>query len=269
MLSDVYSNLSNAHSDILSALGNISVTLTASDISDIASAVVANLPGLNASDISDIASAVDAALASRLSDILSAAVQTNSRVLLNQSRISDIQSFLSDMSSDLLSYLGTTGVQLNASTMSDLRSAITAGGAGGLTASDIASVVYGLLVSDLSDTLSAARQGVSRLALVQSTASDIQSYLAGISGMMSDTQSMLSDFQSDFGSRFPATIPELTTDPGATPSWAQAEALQFMWLRNNSKSTSTKRFLRNNAGTTVLSATHGDDGTSYVQGKLG
>lgn len=355
------SQLSDLASDLKSAIGNVSVTLTASDISDIASAVVANLPGLNASDISDIASAIDAALASRLSDILSAAqqtnsrvlltqsrvsdvqsflsnmesdllslltttgvqlnastlsdlrsaitaggggagvtasdisdiasavrallvsdlsdiysaaTQTNSRVLLTQSRVSDIQSFLSDMQSDLLSVLGTTGVQLNASTLSDLRSAITAGGGGGGTVtasdiSDIASAVYALLASDLSDTLSAARQGVSRVLLVQSLVSDIQSYLVGMSGMLSDTYSAVSNLQSDFDSRFPATIPELTADPGATPTWAQAEAIQFMWLRNNSKTTSSKRFLRNSAGTTVLSATHGDDGTSYVQGKLG
>src|SRR3990167_5370578 len=72
------SQLSDVHSDLRSQIGGITVTVSASDISD-------------------IASAVDAILASRLSDILSAAVQTNSRVLLNQSRISDVYSLLSDL----------------------------------------------------------------------------------------------------------------------------------------------------------------------------
>jgi hypothetical protein len=276
LASDVYSLLSDTNSDLRSLLTTTGVQLNASMLSDLRSAITAGGGGggITASDISDIASAVDAALASRLSDILSAAQQTNSRVLLTQSRVSDVQSFLSDMSSDLLSLLGTTGVQLNASTLSDLRSAITAGGGGGggVTASDIsdiASAVVALLASDLSDTLSATRQGVSKLVVIQSQASDIQSYLAGMSGVLSDTYSLLSDFQSDFASRFPAAIPELTGDPGATPTWAQAEALQFMWLRNNSKTTTTKRYLRNNAGTTVLSGVHSDDGTSYLQGKLG
>ena len=393
MLSDMYSDfqsrvpkrvatdsqLSNVHSDIISNLANISVTLTASDISDIASAVIANLPGLNASDISDIASAVDvilssrlsdilsaaqqgnsrvlvvqsmtsdvysllsdansdlrslmtttgvqlnastmsdirsaiadggitasgisdiasavyAALVSNLSDILSAAQQGNSRILLTQSMTSDVYSMLSNLNSDLLSLLTTTGVQLNASTMSDLRSAIVDGGVTASSISDIASAVRAILVSDLSDILSAAQQANSRALVIQSQTSDIYSLLSDVSsdlGVMSgvlsdaysglqqvnsrvlvnqsqvsDIYSLLSGLESDIQSRFPATIPELTTDPGATPTWAQAEAMQFMWLKNNTKSTSTKRFLRNNAGTTVLSATIGDDGTSFVQGKL-
>ena len=49
----------------------------------------------------------------------------------------------------------------------------------------------------------------------------------------------------------------------------EAEALQFMWLKESSKSTQTKRFLRNAAGAIVLSATTARDANSYVQGKLG
>jgi hypothetical protein len=269
--SNIYSLLSDAYSDLLSVLGTTGVQLNASTLSDLRSAITATTFTLGASDLSDIASAVRAILVSDLSDILSAAVQGNSRALVIQSHASNIYSLLSDAHSDLLSVLGTTGVQLNASVMSDLRSAITATtftlSASDL--SDIASAVRGTLASDLSDILSAAQQANSRALVIQSHASNIYSLLDGVASTVSDTYSTLSAFESDFQSRFPATIPELASDPGATPTWAQANALQYMWLKNNSKSTNAKRFLRNAAGTTVLSATMSDDTVSFVQGKLG
>lgn len=357
-------------SDLRSAIAGVTVNLTTSDISDIASAVAAAVTTINASDISDIASAVKAALASDLSDILSAAVQTNSRVLLSKSVISDTYSMLSDMysdfqsrvpkavatqsqvsdlASDLRSFMTVmsgiqsdiyslvgAGVALDASTMSDLRSAIVAGGTGTLTVSDISDIasavwanvvgaqvnsrlllaksslsdIYSSLsdlqsdfqsrvpkrvatdsqLSDLhsdlrsymvgmsgmlSDVHSAATQMNSRTLLVQSQVSDIYSLLSDVSsdlgvmsGVQSDIYSGLSDLSSKFGARFPATIAELTGDPGATPTWTEAQAFVFGWLKNNSKSTSTKRFYRNSAGTTIMSATQGDDGVSYLQGKL-
>ena len=184
--------VSDAISDLRSFIG-AGVELGASTMSDLRSAINAGPAAtVTASDISDIASAVGDILASRLSDILSAAVQTNSRVLLNQSRVSDIYSLLSDFQSDLISHLDVTGVGLNASTMSDLRSAIDAGPAATVTASDIsdiASAVRALLVSDLSDILSAAVQTNSRVLLNQSRISDVYS--------------LLSDYVSDFGSRIP------------------------------------------------------------------
>src|SRR3970282_1054216 len=123
-----FSQLSDVHSDLRSQIGGITASVSASDISD-------------------IASAVDAILASRLSDILSAAVQTNSRVLLNQSRISDIASFLVAMS----------GV------LSDAYSGIVA-------LSDATSNAY-----------SAAAQASSRALVIQSQASDIYSLLSDVS----------------------------------------------------------------------------------------
>lgn len=148
--------LSDAHSDLKSAIGNVSVTLTASDISDIASAVVANLPGVSASDISDIASAVWAH---------TVGTRVDSRVLVNQSRISDVYSAV------------VAGVPLDASTMSDLRSAITAGG---------------LQLSDaISDVQVAADAAASRALLNQSRISDVQSYLVAISGALSDVESQI------------------------------------------------------------------------------
>ena len=179
-------------SDIRSAIAANTPTLSASDISDIASAVAAAVTTVTASDISDIASAVRAILVSDLSDILSAAQQTNSRALVNQSRVSDIQSFLSDFQSDLISHLDTTGVQLNASSLSDLRSAIAATELDASDLSDIASAVRAVVSSDLSDIISAVAVANSRVLLNQSRISDVYS--------------ALSDLQSDFQSRVPKAV---------------------------------------------------------------
>lgn len=88
-------------SDILSAV-IVAQSISASDMSDLRSAITAGGGAtITASDMSDIASRVDVLLTSRLSDILSAAQQTNSRALVIASQASDIYSLLSDVSSDL------------------------------------------------------------------------------------------------------------------------------------------------------------------------
>lgn len=244
-LSDVHSAVSDAHSDLASKIAGITASVSASDISDIASAVRATL-------VSD------------LSDILSAAQQTNSRALVNQSRVSDVYSMLSDLqsdfqsrvpkrvatdsqlsdlASDIKSAVGNVSVTITASDISDIASAVVAAlpitsavsdiysllsdlnsnfhsripkepaarsqlsdhhsdlrsQIGGIAASvsasdisDIASAVRAILVSDLSDILSAAQQTNSRALVNQSRVSDIYS--------------LLSDFQSDFGSRVPKEV---------------------------------------------------------------
>lgn len=235
------SQLSDVHSDLASKIAGITASVSASDISDIASAVWAHTIGarvdsrvlLNLSRISDVYSAVIAGVpldastmsdlrsaiaagpaatitASDISDIASAVwantigARVDSRVLLNLSRISDVQSHL------------VAGVPLDASTLSDLRSAITATELDASDLSDIASAVWGAkytghsaassfgsLFSDVysrvvvvqsaaSDAASAAQQGNSRVLLVLSHASD--------------TYSLLSDLQSDFQSRVPKRV---------------------------------------------------------------
>ena len=229
-ISDVQSFLSDMQSDLLSHIDTTGVGLNASTMSDLRSAINAITVTVSASDISDIASAVRATLVSDLSDILSAAQQTNSRVLLNQSRISDVQSFLSDFQSDLLSLLNTTGIGLNASTMSDLRSAITAGPTdvqlNASSLSDLRSAIAAteLDASDLSDIASAvwgakytAHSGAStfgslfsdvysRVVVVQSAASDAASAAQQANSRAlvtqshaSDIYSLLSDLHSDLG----------------------------------------------------------------------
>lgn len=199
VLSDTYSAVSDLQSDFQSRVPKR--VATDSQLSDVHSDLRSQIGGItasvSASDISDIASAVKATLASDVSDILSAAQQTNSRVLLNQSRVSDIYSMLSDVQSDFQSRVPkrvATDSQLS-DVHSDLQSRI-----GGITAavsasdiSDIASAVRAQLVSDLSDILSAAVQTNSRALVNQSRVSDIYS--------------LLSDANSDLRSLITAGVP--------------------------------------------------------------
>jgi hypothetical protein len=183
LVSDVDSALTSRFSDLLSLLGTTGVQLNASTLSDLRSAVAAIVAGVSASDMSDIASAVRAMLASDLSDILSAAAQANSRTLVLQSLVSDVDSALTSRFSDLASLVTTTGVQLNASSLSDIRSAVNAAQFTLTTSdiSDIASAVGVALSSDLSDMLSVARQVNSRVLRVQSDVSDVASTLSDVS----------------------------------------------------------------------------------------
>lgn len=219
LASDVDSALTSRFSDLLSLVTTTGVQLNASSLSDLRSAISAG-PGatVTASDISDIASAVwantiGARVDSRVLKVLSDTSDLTSRITgaaatksqvasatyaLFASFMSDVTSAFaanSDAISDLKSVVTVTGVQLNASSLSDLRSAISAGAGATVTASDIsdiASAVRAALVSDLSDILSAAQQTNSRTLVVQSHASNIYS--------------MLSDLQSDFQSRVPKAV---------------------------------------------------------------
>lgn len=218
--------LSDVNSNLLSYLGGISNILSAvyvdtADISNVLSNVhadLADLSGIVSDFYSDFQSRVtkEAANASQLllvksmaSDAARAAQQANSRVLLNQSRISDTYSMLSDFysdfgsrvpkempskslvsdyHSDLKSAIGGITVTIGASDVSDIASAVVAGMTT-LTASDISDIAsavwaYGtrtitsladvsLCASDLSDIRSAITAGGG--ALTDSNISDIAS----------------------------------------------------------------------------------------------
>lgn len=170
MLTAMSDAISDAHSDLASKIGGITVTISASDVSDIASAVVAGLP--IASLVSDIYSL--------LSDLNS---NFNSRVPLEPAG----RSQLSDLSSDVKSAVsvGSSRVLLVQSRLSDLDSRLV---------SELSDVLSQLTVvqSMASDAASAAQQGNSRVLLNQSRISDVYS--------------LLSDLQSDFQSRVPKAV---------------------------------------------------------------
>jgi hypothetical protein len=120
---------------------------------------------------SDIASQTYALLASQLSDTLSAAQQANSRLLVNQSVVSDIRSQL------------TAGVSIGASDMSDLRSAIAAGPAATITASDISDIASAVWANTIGARVD------SRILVAQSALSDTLSRCVVIASMASDAAS--------------------------------------------------------------------------------
>lgn len=301
--------LSDANSDLASKIAGITASVSASDISDIASAVwgfgtrkltsnislnasdlsdlrsaIAAGPAatITASDISDIASAVRAILISDLSDIHSAATAGASRALINQSRVSDIQSFLSDFQSDLLSHLDTTGVQLNASTISDLRSAIAATELDASDLSDIASAVRTIVASDLSDIISAVAVANSRVLLNQSRISDIYSLLSDVSSDLTVLASNVSDIESAIDAGVPigasdisdirsaitaaglgAAGADITGVPGVTAS--SRDKIDWLFALGRNKTTQTASLARafNDAGSQIASATVSDDGTTF------
>jgi hypothetical protein len=180
--------LSDAVSNVMSAVLVTSsrVTLNQSRISDIASylvvmsgvlsdtySAVSNINSLAVASptASDIASQTYALLASQLSDTLSAAQQANSRLLVNQSVVSDIRSQL------------TAGVSIGASDMSDLRSAIAAGPAATITASDISDIASAVWANTIGARVD------SRILVAQSALSDTLSRCVVIASMASDAAS--------------------------------------------------------------------------------
>jgi hypothetical protein len=199
--------LSKVHSDLYSAMGNVSATIGYSDISDIASAVWADPSGSQiVSDISDIKSAIEAGVIvniSSISDITSAVeVMIETAIIpLGASNISDIASrvwahaqagtsdYLSKIHSDLVSAIGNVSVVLTASDISDIASAVTAAGVN-LTASDM---------SDIASRVWATNEGldvISRISDLVSMVSDVDSQLTLNATALTNNYNLISDVDS-------------------------------------------------------------------------
>jgi uncharacterized membrane protein YqgA involved in biofilm formation len=189
-LSDLDSRIASDFSDIMSNIDAVAVTLTASDISDIASAVadavgvdIANIysllsdhdsnmqsrvPKLVASQslVSDLFSTMGsqfAATSDAISNAHSAALVGSSRTLLVQSRLSDFDSRMVSDVSDILSAIGAITVALTASDVSDIASAVAAA----------VGVDIGNIYSLLSDHDSNMQSRVPKLVASQSLLSDV------------------------------------------------------------------------------------------------
>ena len=232
--SDIRSDVSDMHSDLIVMSGILSdtysaVLLTQSLVSDAHSAAVV-AQALTASDMSDIASRVwsakytahstassfgslisdiysRVALAqSMASDAASAAQQANSRILVTQSLASDAYS------------AAVVAQSISTSDMSDIRSAIT-GVTATITASDISDIASAVWAAKYTTHSAASSFGsllsdiYSRVVFVQSVASDAASAATQANSRvllnqsrLSDVYSMLSDLQSDFQSRVPKAV---------------------------------------------------------------
>ena len=234
--SNYLSSISAISSDAYSA-AVVAQALSASDISDLRSAIAAVTATVSASDISDIASAVWAAkytansaassfgslmsdiysravlIQSAASDAASAAAQGNSRVLLVQSRLSDLDSRLVSDVSDIMSNIDAVAVSITASDISDIASAVAAA-VGAAVASQVwatkytghsAASSFGSLMSDI----------YSRTVLIQSAASDAASAAQQGSSRTLLVQSRLSDLDSRLVSEF-SDIYSLLSDTRST-----------------------------------------------------
>jgi len=188
--------ISDMNSDLSSQIGGITVTVSASDMSDIASRVWATAEG----------------------------TRVDSRIVLIQSNVSDIESaldsqfvwtsnFLSDMNSDLGSKIGNVSVTLTASDISDIASAVAAAGLT-ISASDMSDIVsrvwsakyntYSAVSSSFGSFVTQQTQGLSNVASsIYELVSDVDSQLLLNASMISDidsqltvTHSLLSDVES-------------------------------------------------------------------------
>jgi hypothetical protein len=217
---------------------------------------------------------------------------------VNMSRISDLQSALSDAHSDLASKIGTVAAAIDASSASDVASAVWAHATGAATASRVLlnlsriSDVYSLLSdansdlgsrltviqSGVSDAASAATQINSRVLVAQSFLSDIRS---GVSDLHSDMSSKLSNLNtnvsldaSDLSDIASAVWATARTEPTAAPTATGTMKSAMEWMlalsRNKITQTATVQSLRNDADAAdIASAAVADDGTTFTRAEWG
>lgn len=198
-VSNAYSAAAQANSRVILVQSRLSTfdAATSDALSNIYSGIVA---------LSDLAS-----------NAYSAAFQANSRILVVQSHASQIDSVLSslnseflsrvpeevaarsqvsdlisDLASDLKSFLTGTGVSLTSDTISNLRSAISAGPAATITASDISAIAAAVWDEDYTIAGNNASSSFgSAFRVLASNTSDIDSMLTIMSDILSDTRSVV------------------------------------------------------------------------------
>lgn len=248
--SDIYSALSDAHSDLASKIGGITAAVSASDISDIASAVWANTIGARVDSRVLVAQSYLSDIRSHVSDLQS---DFQSRV---PKRVAT-DSQLSDVHSDIASRIGAITASVSASDISDIASAVWAAK---YTAHSVASS-FGSLLSDL----------YSRVVLVQSAASDAASAAQQVNSRVllvlsaaSDTYSLLSDLQSDFQSRVPkrvatdSQLSDLASDLRSVAVVAQSSLSDIYSLLSDVQSDFQSRVPKRVATDSQLSDLHSD-----------
>lgn len=241
--SDLYSLLSDHDSNMQSRVPKLVATNSQlSDLaSDVKSAVAAVTATVSASDISDIASAVWA-------NTIGARV--DSRVTLNLSRISDVQSHLSDLQSDFQSRVPKL-VATN-SQLSDLHSDLKSHAA---VMSGVQSDIYSLL-SDLHSDVT-VMSGV--LSDVRSQVADVATLLALTDADVSTTLGLLDDARTEPGQGAPPVNPDAVTK------------IDYLYkiARNKITQDATTLKVYDDAGTTVdHKATVSDDGVTYTRGEI-
>lgn len=204
-------------------------------------------------------------LSDAVSNVYSAAVQTNSRALVIQSSVSDT---LSDVQSYLVAMSGH---------LSNVESQIAA---------------HGAVLSDLNSNFdSRVPKAVATASGVSAVTSDIQSYLVAMSAHISNVESQLTAFSSDVLSRVPSTVPTVSAlsalvsdvisavvangvlragaDPTGVVGVTGTLAAKVDWLaalsRNKLAQDATSLILFNDASVAIAEAAVDDDGASAVR----
>lgn len=195
-LSDIYSMLtavqdiaSDAHS--AAAKANSQITVVASTLSDIDSALTSQFSDYQSRVPKEVANASQLLLVKSLaSDAHSAAAQANSRALVIESTLSDIDSALTSQFSDYQSRVpkevaNASQLLLHKSTLSDVYSLLSS-----RVTKEVANASQLLLVkSVVSDTHSMATKASSQLTVAASTLSDIDSAITVVEDIASDAHS--------------------------------------------------------------------------------
>ncbi len=231
---------------------------------------------VNTFDDSDLLSALTV-IQSMASDAASAAAQANSRALVIQSMASDAASAAAQGNSRTLvvqsmaSDAASAAAQANSralvvqSMASDAASAAQQANSRALVNQSVVSDLYSaaLLIQSLaSDAASAAAQGNSRALVIQSMASDAAS--AAQQGnsralvnqsAVSDLYSLLSDYNSNFNSRIPATLDTLTAVPADAPSLQAAVMFLFHAQKFTTRRNASQVTIGKSDGSTMATAT--------------
>jgi hypothetical protein len=188
--------LSGLHSDLYSAIGGVTATLSASDISDITSAVWSADYSVLGAAASSFGSRFNVNT-SRLSDVYSLVSDVDSQV--NLLGTSD---YLSQIHSDLGSKIGNVSVVLTASDISDIASAVTAAGVN-ISASDMSDIVSRVW-SEKYNVHSAVNSSFG--SFVTQQAQGASNLLSNISGLVSDVESQLDKTDVGLTSQFLLTL---------------------------------------------------------------
>lgn len=193
------SQVDDRYASLVSAIGAVSVTLSASDISDITSQILAGGVATQAtsSDILSkliVMSGIQSDTYSLLSDYVS---DFGSRVPKAVATASALTSFTSNFGSRVPKAVATN------SQLSDLHSVTQAYLA---SMSSVQSNAYSLLSDLVSDFGSRVPKAVATSSQVSQTSSNLSATLATMSSVQSNAYSLLSDFVSDFGSRVPKLV---------------------------------------------------------------
>lgn len=290
MVSDVDSGMTSLYSDLHSFMSTTGVGLNASTMSDLRSAMNAASVFIQASDYSDIISAIAAGPAAADATSIASAVWAHATASDATSKLGKLTSRVgksvasyskvSDLESNLLSLLVTTGINLNASVMSDLRSAVAAGPAATVTASDISDIASAVwahataasLVSRVSDVQSAMDSQYTKVysavqvaGLTVSAMSDIASQVwahgtaASLISRVSDIQSALdsqfarsSDYLSNVLSQL-TVVQSMASDAHSAAAQANSRALVVQSIASDAHSAAAKSYSQVILAASVLS----------------